>query len=156
MTEAARIETIEIYSKGEYPANILSNFSPNGFLFDGVECRSMEGFLQSLKYRNTEKQKAVCGLTGGKAKAAGKRRFLWKITGNLYWKGRRYKRNGREFDLLRLAAYEALFSNDVFCAALQSAKGKILKHSIGKHKKRATILTEEEFIGYLNRLSEKI
>ncbi len=150
------METIDIYSKGEYPANILSNFAVNNFTFDGVECASMEGFLQSLKYRNIEKQREVCGLTGKEAKTAGNKKFSWKLSGNLYWQGRRYKRKSKEFDGLRLRAYEALLGNDVFRNALMSTKGKTLKHTMGKHKKRATILTEEEFIGYLNKLTEKI
>lgn len=145
---------IDIYSKGEYPANVLSNFYPNSFVFDGVECASMEGFLQSLKYRNIEKQKAVCRMAGKEAKAVGSKKFLWKLTGNLYWNGKRYKRNSDAFDELRFNAYKALLCNEAFRAALDSTKGKELKHSIGKHNKRTTILTEEEFIGYLNRLIE--
>lgn len=146
------MDIIDIYSKGEYPANVLSNFYPNNFVFDGVSCASMEGFLQSLKFRNAEKQKAVCGLVGKEAKAAGSKKFLWKLTGNLYWQGKRYKRNSKELYELRLSAYKTLLGNDAFRSALISAKGKTLKHSIGKSKKRTTILTEEEFIGYLNEL----
>ena len=149
-------ECIDIYSKGEYPANILSNFAPNRFVFDGVACASMEGFLQSLKYRNAQKQVRVCGLVGKDAKKAGSKKFLWKLTGNLYWKGKRYKRRSAAFDALRLAAYQALLENETFRAALESAKGKQLTHAMGKHKKRATVLTEEEFIGYLNALTEML
>lgn len=43
---------MNMYSPGEYPLNKLSNFAPNEFEMDGVKCGSMEGFLQSLKYRN--------------------------------------------------------------------------------------------------------
>ena len=149
-------ECIDIYSKGEYPANILSNFAPNRFTFDGVACASMEGFLQSLKYRNPKKQISVCGLTGKDAKKAGTRKFLWKITGNLYWKGKRYKRRSEAFEALRLAAYRALLENVTFRAALKCAKGKRLTHSMGKHDPRRTVLTEEEFIGYLNTLMETL
>lgn len=144
---------IDIYSKGEFPANVLSNFYPNSFVFDGVECASMEGFLQSLKYRNIEKQKSVCGMVGKEAKAAGSKKRLWKLTGNLYWKGKRYKRNSEAFDELRYNAYKALLCNETFRAALDSVNGRELKHSIGKNKKRTTILTEEEFIGFLNLLT---
>ena len=146
------MDAIDIYSKGEYPANVLSNFYPNGFTFDGVECASMEGFLQSLKYRNAEKQKAVCALIGNEAKEAGGKKFLWKLTGNLYWQGKRYKRKSGEFDALRLNAYKAMLENNTFRLALESAREKTLTHSIGKHNKRTTVLTEEEFIGYLYEL----
>ncbi|MDE5563178.1 MAG: hypothetical protein K2J01_06510 [Clostridiales bacterium] len=145
-------DVIDINSKGEYPANVLSNFYPNGFVFDGVQCASMEGFLQALKYRNADKQKQVCGLAGKEAKAAGGKKRLWKLTGNLYWQGKRYKRKSKEFADLRFAAYKAMFDNETFRAALESAKGKTLAHTIGKHKKRITVLTVEEFIGYLYEL----
>lgn len=148
------METIDIYSKGEYPANVLSNFYPNGFTFDGMECASMEGFLQSLKYRNPQKQQEVCGMVGKEAKVAGNKKRLWKLTGNLYWKGKRYKRKSKEFDELRFNAYKALLGNETFRAALESVNGRELKHSIGKHRRRTTVLTEEEFIGYLNGLIE--
>lgn len=145
-------DIIDIHSKGEYPADVLSNFYPNSFVFDGVKCASMEGFLQSLKYRNVEKQKVVCGMIGKDAKAAGNKKQLWKFTGNLYWKGKRYKRKSTTFDELRFNAYKALLDNDIFRGALDSVNGRELKHSIGKHNKRTTILTEEEFIGVLNML----
>lgn len=40
-----RGKAIDIWSKSEYPANVLSNLNSNGFRFDGVVCGSMEGFL---------------------------------------------------------------------------------------------------------------
>ena len=35
---------IDVYSKGEYPADALSNFYPHAFVIDGIQCASMEGF----------------------------------------------------------------------------------------------------------------
>lgn len=148
------MEIIEIHSKGEYPANVLSNFSPNNFVMDGVQCASMEGFLQSLKYRSAKKQIRICALSGKAAKKAGKRKFLWKITGNVYWQGQRYKRDSRQFDELLFKAYGQLAKNEAFYRALKSTAGKQLSHSIGKHDKSKTILTEEEFIGYLTTLRD--
>ena len=147
--------TIDIYSKGEYPANVLSNFSANRFIFEGVECASMEGFLQALKFKSAKKQIEICRMSGKEAKAKGSKKFMWKLTGNLYWQGKRYKRQSEQFDKLRLRAYEALLSNGEFYNALYATKGYELTHSIGKHGKRKTILTEEEFIGYLNYLRDR-
>lgn len=93
-------------------------------------------------------------MIGKEAKAAGNKKRLWKLTGNLYWKGKRYKRKSDAFDELRFNAYKALLGNETFHGALESVNGKEIKHSMGKRKNRATILTEEEFIGYLNRLIE--
>ena len=45
---------MDIGSGSGYPSANLSNFSPHPFVIDGVECNSMEGFLQSLKYENVE------------------------------------------------------------------------------------------------------
>ena len=48
---------MNIGSGQDYPANALSNFAPHPFVFDGVEVNSMEGFLQSLKFKNFDMQK---------------------------------------------------------------------------------------------------
>lgn len=150
------METIDIHSKGEYPSNVLSNFYPNAFTFDGVECASMEGFLQSLKFRSRRRQKKVCALVGGAAKDRGGKKRRWKRTGNLWWKGKRYKRESAEFDKLRADAYAALISNQTFKAALIATRGKSLTHSIGGKDKKTTVLTVEEFISYLDGLREEI
>lgn len=149
------MEIIEIYSKGEYPADALSNFAPNAFELDGVKCASMEGFLQSLKFRSIKRQLYVCSLVGKAAKELGSKKILWRLTGRVYWQGKRYGRDGEEFDGLIRRAYAALYRNEAFGNALASTCGKELRHSIGKHKKRTTILTEEEFISNLNALREK-
>lgn len=41
---------MDIGSGTGYPSAALSNFAPHSFVIDGVECASMEGFLQSLKF----------------------------------------------------------------------------------------------------------
>ena len=49
----------------------------------------MEGFLQSLKYPESEKQKTVCILYGNRAKNAGKlkdKKKAWFHKQLLYWK----------------------------------------------------------------------
>lgn len=148
------MEIIEIHSKGVYLANVLSNFSPNNFVMDGVQCASMEGFLQALKFRSAKKQINICALSGKAAKKAGKRKFFWKITGNVYWQGERYKRDSRQFDELLCRAYRQLSKNETFYNALKSTMGKRLSHFIGNHDKSKTILTEEEFIGYLITLRD--
>lgn len=57
-----------------FPSANLSNFTPHPFIIDGVECASMEGFLQSLKYDNPEMQEYVCTLVGRQAKFKGKKK----------------------------------------------------------------------------------
>ena len=42
---------MDISSGSSYPASSLSNFAPHPFIIDDIECSSMEGFLQSLKFK---------------------------------------------------------------------------------------------------------
>lgn len=145
---------IDIYSKGEYPSDALSNFAAYEFEVDGVKCESMEGFLQSLKFRNVKKQREICLLVGKKAKfSAGRlRTFIWKFTQNLYWNGRKYKRSSSEYQELITKAYDCLWENEKFRNALLSTADEPLCHKMGGHNIRKTVLTEQEFIGQLNRL----
>ena len=55
---------MDIGSGNGYPESALSNFAPHKFTIDNVECNSMEGFLQSLKFKNPDMQKEVCKLVG--------------------------------------------------------------------------------------------
>ena len=48
---------MDISSGSGYPASNLSNFAPHEFIIDGVQCASMEGCLQSLKFQNKNRLK---------------------------------------------------------------------------------------------------
>ena len=142
---------IDINSKGEYPANVLSNFYPNGFELDGVRCRSMESFLQSLKYKNTARQIEVCALAGKRAKrnAIAKKWYKKQV---LWWRGKKYKREGAEYQELLKRAYAKLSENQAFASALKATGTEQLTHSIGKQNPKETVLTEQEFCSRLNEL----
>lgn len=143
---------MDIGSGKKYPANALSNFSPHPFVFDGVECASMEGFLQSLKFKSPEMQKEVCKLVGKGAKFKGKNKKWWK-TQTLWWKGQPIKRDSLEYEELIDAAYMAMYKqSESFRNALLATENAVLKHSIGKNKKNKTILTESEFCSMLTKL----
>ncbi len=60
--------TLDIRSNGAYPSGVLSNLCSNSFRFDGMVCSSMEGFLQSLKYQDKDKQRQICQMKGGNAR----------------------------------------------------------------------------------------
>ena len=49
--ELRRGRALDIWSTGGYPSDVLSNLCSNRFRLDGIDCQSMEGFLQSGKYR---------------------------------------------------------------------------------------------------------
>ena len=50
---------MDIGSKSGYPSSSLSNFAGHRFIFEDVECNSMEGFLQSLKFKEIPIQEEV-------------------------------------------------------------------------------------------------
>lgn len=150
------MEVLEIKSSYEYPSNALSNFYPHSFNLDGVECASMEGFLQSLKFKSSKKQRKICSLIGLDAKNKGKFKLLWKLTGNIYWQGEKIKRCSLEFQELIKRAYDAMLKNEGFKKALIDSKEFELSHKIGKQDPRKTILTEKEFLSILNSLRNNL
>jgi len=142
---------MEIRSGQKYPAGALSNFAPHPFVIDGVECASMEGFLQSLKSPNPEVQKQICTMVGLAAKRRGNKRWLY-----LYWQGKKIDRFGEEYQELLDRAYNALAQNEGFRRALLATGDAVLTHSIGRRKEKETILTRSEFCGRLMRIRERL
>ncbi len=51
---------MNIGSNSSGVAKRLSNFTARRFIFDGVECYSMEGLLQSFKFKDEHIQVEVC------------------------------------------------------------------------------------------------
>lgn len=145
---------MDISSGAGYPAANLSNFHPHSFVFDGVECASMEGLLQSFKCPHQHIQIEICKLVGRAAKFKGKK-YKWFKTQELYWKGVTYKRDSEEYQQLLDRAFDALNANELFKKALKSTNSSTLTHSIGKNKINLTVLTENEFISRLTQLRNK-
>ena len=53
---------MDIGSKAGYPASALSNFASHPFVFDGVECASMEGLVQAVcDYFQSSKNPDILG-----------------------------------------------------------------------------------------------
>ena len=144
---------MDIGSKSGYPASALSNFAPHPFEIDGVQCNSMEGFLQALKFESIEMQRYVCTLVGKAAKFKGKKK-KWYQKQELYWNGQTYKRNSDEYQNLLNRAYNRLYTNEKFRKALEATNGSILEHSIGKTKQSDTVLTTQEFCSRLTYLRD--
>jgi len=146
---------MDIGSGKEYPANSLSNFSPHPFVFDGVECNSMEGVLQSFKFSSVDMQKEVCKLVGRAAKFKGKSK-KWYLTQTLYWNGEEYKRDSKEYQELLDRSFDSLSKNESFRKALLASGNSTLTHEIGKSKENETVLTKREFISRLNKIRERL
>ena len=145
---------MDIGSKHGYPASALSNFAPHPFEFDGVQCSSMEGWLQSLKFSNPEMQRHVCTLVGLAAKRAGRNKN-WQRTQTLHWQGVTFERDSADYQTLLDRAYDALFQqSDSFRRALNASGNAVLTHSIGRTNPKETVLTQSEFCGRLMRIRE--
>ena len=146
---------MDIGSNHGYPSAALSNFCPHPFEIDGVLCNSMEGFLQSLKFKDVNMQIEVCKLVGKEAKFKGKNKKWWKDQ-TLYWQGVEYKRDSKEYQELLDRAYAELSKNSGFRAALLCTKDAVLTHSIGKNKITETVLTQREFCSRLTKIREQL
>ena len=146
---------MDIGSGAGFPAATLSNFAPHPFVIDGVQCNSMEGFLQSLKFKDAEMQKTVCLLVGKAATFKGKKKKWWR-TQILYWQGQEFKRDSKEYQELLDQAFDALAQNSGFQKALLATGTATLEHSIGKSKITETVLTRQEFCSRLTKIRTKL
>lgn len=148
---------MDIGSKCGYPAAALSNFAPHPFVFDGVQCASMEGLLQSFKFHQPHIQVEVCKLVGLAAKRRGQTHTkTWQRVQVLWWKGVAYDRHGQGYQDLLDRAYDALATNEGFCKALLATQDATLTHSIGRSNPRETVLTQAEFVRRLHRIRGRL
>ncbi|MCX7719607.1 MAG: hypothetical protein N2111_14560 [Candidatus Sumerlaeaceae bacterium] len=147
---------MDIRSGGDYPSSALSNFAGHRFFLDGVQCNSMEGFLQSLKFKNPDMQVEVCKLIGKGAKMKGMEKN-WRVLQTLYWRGEAINRHSQEYQDLLDRAYNAMFEqSESFRNALAATGNAVLTHSIGNTDDSETILTRKEFCSRLMKLREKL
>jgi hypothetical protein len=115
----------------------------------------MEGFLQSIKFKDVEMQKSVCLLVGKAAKFKGKKKKWWK-TQTLHWQGQEFKRDSEEYQELLDRAFDALAQNTGFQKALLATGTAPLEHSIGKSKITETVLTRQEFCSRLTKIRARL
>jgi len=145
---------MEIRSGNSYPSGALSNFAPHPFVFRGIQCNSMEGLLQGLKYKDPDMQAHVCTLVGYKAKKTGSNKN-WYEKQVLWWQGEPIKRESQEYQDLLDEAYDCLFRQNAKARkALLSTGTAVLKHSMGKRKKSETVLTQREFCSRLMHMRD--
>lgn len=145
--------TLDIRSNGLYPSNVLSNLCSNSFRFDGMICGSMEGFLQSLKRKELDKQRQICSMKGGNARKMSV--TSWQTDQIVWWKGKAIDRQSDEYQQLIRCAYKAMFDqNERFRTALMQTRGMILAHSSGGGNSYKTILTPAELCGILTELRD--
>ncbi|USN14877.1 hypothetical protein DOMOVOI_04030 [Brevundimonas phage vB_BpoS-Domovoi] len=148
---------LDIGSWKPWPSGALSNFPPHAFVFEDVECASMEGLVQAFKFNEPYKQVITCKAVGEAAKNMGRRRNLhWQRVQTLWWKSDAYDRHSPEYQALLDRAYNALATNQDFRNALLATGDHFLTHSIGGRDPHETILTEAEFCTRLMRLRREI
>lgn len=149
---------MDIRSGGSYPSSALSNFAPHRFSLDGVECASMEGLLQSLKFEKAHIQVEVCKLIGKAAKHRGSaRNAAWRSQQELWWKGMAMKRDGPEYQEFLDRAFQAMVEQSAsFRKALLATQDAALTHSIGKTREADTVLTQREFCSRLMKIRARL
>lgn len=149
-----RGKAVDIWSKSVFPANVLSNLCSNGFRFEGRICGSMEGFLQSLKYKDIDKQRQICSMKGKNAKKMTING--WQTDQIVWWKGNSIDRQSSEYLIFIRKAYQSMFEqNERFRTALMATRGMKLYHSKGEKNPFKTILTEKELCNILTDIREK-
>lgn len=145
--------TLDIRSNGLYPSNVLSNLCSNVFRFERMVCGSMEGFLQSLKRKDLDKQRQICGMKGGNARKMSV--ASWQTDQIVWWKGLAIDRQSDDYRKLIRHAYQAMFEqNERFRTALMQTRGMPLIHSSGENNPYKTILTRSEFCSILTELRD--
>lgn len=143
---------LDIHSKKPYPASKLSNFAHSPFSIGGLEFHCMEGFLQSLKESNPDRQAEYQWLSAREAKVRGSQ-IHWQNDGMLFWRGVPFSRyDWGTYRTLLIHAYDALAeANPDFQDALLITGRCLLWHSIGKFRRKDTCLTTFEFLYLLYR-----
>ena len=145
--------TLDIRCNGLYPSNVLSNLCSNGFRLDGMVCSSMEGFLQSLKRKELDKQRQICSMKGGNARKMSV--TSWQTDQIVWWKGQAIDRQSEEYQRIIRRAYQAMFEqSERFRAALMQTRGIKLVHTSGEPSSYKTILTPAEFCDILMNMRD--
>ncbi len=148
---------MDIGSRDSNPVSrTLSNFHAHCFELDGVVCNSMEGFLQSLKFKPPDIQADVCKLIGIGAKRRGSGKN-WQRSQTLHWRGMDIKRRSQAYQDLLDRAYDALASqSEKFREALLATGNAKLTHSIGRVDPSRTVLTRQEFCSRLTKIRTRL
>ncbi|PWL60354.1 MAG: hypothetical protein DBY35_08580 [Bacteroidales bacterium] len=147
------IKTTDICAKGRHLEDILSNFCNNDFCYDGVQCKCMAAFLQSLKYKDEKQQRDICFTFGDCVSKYSN--ADWQKDQIVWWKGLPMDRQSPEYLDFVNEAYQSMF---LWCGrfrnALMETEGKQLLYDSGRKDPYKTILTDQEFCKILTDLRE--
>jgi predicted NAD-dependent protein-ADP-ribosyltransferase YbiA (DUF1768 family) len=148
---------IDIGIHNSYPANRLSNLAVSPFVMDGVQCNSMEGFIQALKRREPKVQEHGCTLAGMAAKRWGAGVKWWKrpVREQLWWHGRGFAAHSEEhFALVKRTLLAKFTQHEPSRRALLATGDAHLVHSAGKRER--TSLKASDFCRMLMEIREEL
>lgn len=149
----------DINDKRGYPYGLLDPSAPIRFEIDGIQCASLDGFLESLKFEKEADQKSISKYVGNSAKKRGQNKDHpgnKKANRILYWQGKTFKRNSKEFDALINRVFKEMAKNKIWRAALMLTEDEDFTHSKGKTNKKDTILTQKELTDNLKELRAEL
>ena len=135
------------------PEDLLSNFPALAFVLDDTELASTEGFIQGIKFPESDpRRKQAFGMSGGKAKRMARGaegRFVW-------WQGAEIAYGSIEHHALIERAIRAKFDQQP--AALEmllATDGMELIHDLGTPESETTSLPACVFCAILTRIREE-
>ena len=134
---------------------ILSNLFPYKFYFKGHILHSVESFFQGIKFKNKKAQKLVFSLSGldsNNIKAG--QDYDWTADERVYFWGKAYKRDSKEYENLVDELYVSLLQNPLFVDALKAVKSRHILHLLGEEDPSKTVFTRLEFELELNCLKD--
>lgn len=149
---------INIHSEGHWPADILSNFAATPFVIDDVQCASSEGFIQALKFPDPAVQRKICQLAGTAAKVIGKKAAnRIRREQKVWWQGKEFGFRSREhFQLIERALRAKFSQNEEARRALETTRGCILQHDLGRPESPFTSLPANIFIHILETIRSEL
>lgn len=148
-----RAEALDVRAVRSNPLHVLSTCSEHSFFIDGIFCRSMESFLQSLKCEEPVRQRHVCAMDARRAKAAATE--AWQAHQTVWWRAEAIDRQGPAFQALLRKAYRAMFEqNEGLRPALASTRNMNLYYTPGGQSSRQTILTDAELCSILTEMRD--
>ncbi len=136
---------------GPFP-KVISNLFPYEFVFRGVKVKSIESIFQSLRFKDKKLQKMIFklyGMDSNVVKVATD--YNWKETYMLYFQGKEFNRDSKEFDDFIDEMYISALQNPLYRGVLKNINKQII-HSIGQESKKETLFTRYEFEFELNCL----
>ncbi len=149
----------DISDERGFPFGMLDPSAPVRFEIDGMECASLDGFVQSLKFERIKDQKNITKRVGNDAKKRGKDKDTaanQKADRILWWQGESFKRNSKKHKNLLARVFREMARNPRYQEALMATQDSDFTHSKGKSFQKDTLLTRKELIDNLKELRAEL